>query len=80
MCKESKAVLYLTPTSLRLLTKIHPQTLMNPSTKETESSINYYDDSLMATGYPELYDKLSLKDVRYLWSLLRTFNKYLSPS
>lgn len=80
MSKESKAVLFLKPNQLRLLTKMHPQTLMNEVSKEQEKSINYYDDSLLNTTYPELYDKLSLADVRYLWALLRSFNRYLAPS
>ncbi len=80
MSKESKAVLYLKPNQLRLLTKVHPQTLMNSVSKEQEKSINYYDDSLLNTTYPELYEKLNLADIRYLWSLLRSFNKYLAPS
>lgn len=80
MCNETKGVLTLNPNNLRLLSKLSPQTLMNSVTKENDIPLNYYDDSLMATTYPEIYESLSLADVRYLWSLLKTFNRYLAPA
>ncbi len=78
LCKESKGILALSPSSIRILSKLNPLTLMNKQTNEQSKPLNYYDDQLLNTSYPELNNNLNLADVRYLWSLIKTFNKYLA--
>lgn len=75
MCKESKGVLMLHPSILRLISKVSPASL-----SETEKPINYYDDELIGANYPEINEKMTIADVRYQWALLKTFNKYLAPT
>ena len=79
MCKESKGVVNLHPSSLRLLSKvgIRPEDIA-----ESERPINYFNDTLIVASYPELLDepRLTQADVRYQWALLRIFNKYLAPT
>ena len=79
MCKESKGIVSLHPSTLRLLSKVGivPDEIAN----EQDKPINYYNDSLIGANYPELYNpNVSLADLRYQWALLRIFNKYLAPT
>eukprot|EP00347_Sterkiella_histriomuscorum_P020695 403336831 len=80
MCRETKGVQTLNPNDLRLLTKLSQETIQDPQTKETVKSVNYYDDILVGTSYPEINETLSLADIRYLWSLIKIFNQYLAPA
>ena len=75
MCKESKSIVYLQPTSLRLLSKTSRERL-----SEKEKPVNYYDDDMIGANYQEINEKMTLADVRYLWAMLRVFNKYLAPT
>ena len=79
VCKESKGVVSLLPSTLRLLSKldIRPEDLA-----ESDRPINYFNDTLIVASYPELLDepRLTQADVRYQWALLRVFNKYLAPT
>jgi hypothetical protein len=75
MCNETKGVVALYPTNLRLLSKVNSKNL-----SDTEKPVNYFDDALIGTSYPEINEKLSIADVRYQWALLKTFNKYLAPA
>jgi hypothetical protein len=79
VCKESKNVVSLQPSTLRFLTKvgIRPEDL-----SEGERPINYFNDTLIVASYPELLDepRLTQADLRYHWSLLRVFNTYLAPT
>lgn len=75
MSKESKGIMNILPTDLRLLTKTSKDVI-----DENEKPINYFDDSLLPDVYPEINEKLSLIDVRYEWALIKTFNKYLAPA
>lgn len=79
MCKETKSVVTLQPNSLRLLTLLGLRPSEMPEDKQP---LNYYDDSLVVASHPELLDdpRLTQHDVRYLWALLRVFNKYLAPT
>ncbi|CDW79829.1 hect domain and rcc1-like domain-containing protein [Stylonychia lemnae] len=80
MCKETKGVVALSPNELRLLTKMSQDVVKSTSEEEVEKPINYYDDTLMGTTYPEVNERLSITEIRYLWSLLKIFNKYLAPA
>lgn len=46
MCKETKAIISLHPTMLRLISKTDTTKL-----SETMKPVNYYDDSLLGTSY-----------------------------
>lgn len=54
VCKESKGVVSLLPSTLRLLSKldIRPEDL-----PESERPINYFNDTLIVASYPELLDE-----------------------
>jgi hypothetical protein len=57
LCKESKGVVALHPSNLRLLSKLDIEL---KGKEEAEKPINYYDDSLISANYSELNDpKLS---------------------
>ena len=79
VCKESKNVVSLLPSSLRLLSKVHirPEDL-----PEDQRPLNYFNDTLIVASYPEILDepRLTQADVRYQWALLRVFNNYLAPT
>lgn len=79
MCKESKGVVALHPSTLRLLYKSGVN--LERITDDSERPVNYYNDTLFGANYPEIQDEnVSLADIRYQWALLRVFNKYLAPT
>jgi len=53
LCKESKGVVALHPSNLRLLSKLDIEL---KGKEEAEKPINYYDDSLISANYSELND------------------------
>jgi hypothetical protein len=75
MCNENKGIVLLEPNTLRLLSKTSKDIL-----SEEEKPRGYYDDSMLSNKYPEIYENMSLTDIRYYWALLKTFNKYLAPA
>ena len=78
LCKESKGIVNLHPSTLRLAQKAHIEI---ESLKPSERPINYYDDTLYGAKYPEVQDpRVTQADVRYQWALLRIFNQYLAPT
>lgn len=79
ICKESKGVMIMHPSTLRLMNKMG--VIIDDIQDETMKPINYYNDSLFGANYPELQDEsVTLADMRYQWALLRVFNKYLAPT
>jgi len=63
MCKESKGVMVLQPNGFRLMSKMG--VIIN-ETEDAAKPINYFNDSLIATNYPELHDNsVSIADLRY---------------
>lgn len=64
MTKESKLIMSVKSTDLRLLCKM----------KLDEKPINYIDDSMVPDVYPEIYENLSQSDFIFYWSLLKLFN------
>jgi hypothetical protein len=78
ICKDSKGIIALHPSTFRLLSKVG---LVPSDLLENEKPINYYDDSLIGANFPELYEpSVTQADIRYQWALLRVFNKYLAPT
>lgn len=45
-----------------------------------EKPVHYYDDSMLSNKHPDIYENLSLMDIRHQWALLRIFNQYLAPA
>ena len=78
LCKESKGIVNLHPSTLRLPQKVHIDiSELTPKDKP----INYYDDTLIGANYPELQESIVTQaDLRYQWALLRIFNQYLAPT
>lgn len=76
MCNENKIISFLSPDSLRL------PTLTNKDEVKKASSVPefYFDDQQMDNSYPEIYEKMSLADVRYYWAFLKIFNQYLAEA
>jgi len=54
MCKESKGIVNLHPSTLRLLSKVG--LIPDEISSELDKPVNYYNDSLLGANYPELHD------------------------
>ncbi len=68
----------LHPSNFRLMSKMG---VVIDEVEEERKPVNYFNDSLLATNYPELQDQeVTLADLRYQWALLRVFNNYLAPA
>ena len=72
---KTKGVQKLQANNLRLISKTSTDVL-----SKEEKPLNYYEDAMLSNKYPEIFENLSLIDIRYQWALLKTFNKYLAPA
>jgi len=73
LCKENKTVLNYPANNLRLINSA------NICEFPEEKAINYADEALFEITYPAIQD-YSVLQIRFTWSLIKTFNKYLSDS
>lgn len=48
--------------------------------KADQKPIGHFDDFLISSVYPEISEKLSQAEIRYMWSLLLSFNKIYAPA
>jgi len=72
LCKENKTVLNYPPINVRIP---HPDA---GDTAETKP-INYDEESLFAVKYASL-NKYSLAEIRFNWSIIKTFNRNLAEA
>lgn len=78
LCKESKSIVALHPSTLRLAGKVDLS--FEEMITAGKQPVNHYNDTLYGANYPEIQDPLITQaDLRYQWALLRVFNKYLAP-
>lgn len=42
--------------------------------------IGFFDDSICEANYQEVYNDVSMSEVRYMWAVLKTFNEFYVPA
>jgi len=73
LCKETKSVLSLEPSSIRLLYKMEGY-------RVESTSLHQFSSDLFHTNYPSLGDAFSNLDLRYNWALIKVFNSYIAKA
>ena len=42
--------------------------------------IGFFDDSICEANYQEVYNDVSMSEVRYMWAVLKAFNEFYVPA